>query len=93
MDIGLEWYSVDKLFYSSPRVKNNFLKFSVLHNAQMSFFLEEVLIAFGWSIDRPSSSHRSCCRVISFASEELRGHWNRPSPSNLFCNKIQLSRS
>ena len=65
----------------------------MLHNAQKSFDRMSGCIAFGWSIESPSISHRNSCLVRSFASDELRGHWNLPVPSNLFDIKTKPSFS
>ena len=80
-------------FSASQEMGKNFFRFSVLHKYQISFFFPVALIAFGWSRDSPSRSHRSCWRVISLASDGERGHWKRPSPSSLLCIRTHPSRS
>ena len=80
-------------FSASQEMKKKFFRFSVLHKYQISFFFPVARIAFGWSRDSPSRSHRSCWRVISLASDGERGHWKRPSPSSLLCIRTHPSRS
>lgn len=91
--IPLPQPSVDNYFFCSAWKKKIFFRFSVLHKHQISFFFPVALIAFGWSRDSPSRSHRSCWRVISLASDGERGHWKRPSPSSLLCIRTHPSRS
>ena len=85
-----QWITI---FFCSAWKKKIFFRFSVLHKHQISFFFPVALIAFGWSRDSPSRSHRSCWRVISLASDGERGHWKRPSPSSLLCIRTHPSRS
>ena len=80
-------------FSASQEMEKIFFSFSVLHKYQISFFFPVARIAFGWSRDSPSRSHRSCWRVISLASDGDRGHWKRPSPSSLLCIRTHPSRS
>lgn len=85
--------AVDNRFFCFTGNGKNFFRFSVLHKYQISFFFPVARIAFGWSRDSPSRSHRSCWRVISLASDGDRGHWKRPSPSSLLCIRTHPSRS
>lgn len=77
--------AVDNCFFCFTENGKIFFRFSVLHKYQISFFFLVARIAFGWSRESPSRSHRSCWRVISLASDGERGHWKRPSPSSLLC--------
>ena len=58
--------------------------FQLFIQNQKSFFSLDGRIAFGWSIARPSISHRNSWRVNNLASEALRGHWKRPFSSSRF---------
>lgn len=58
--------------------------FQLFIQNQKSFFSLDGRIAFGWSIARPSISHRNTWRVNNLASEALRGHWKRPFSSSRF---------
>ena len=85
--------AVDNCFFCFTENGKIFFRFSVLHKYQISFFFPVARIAFGWSRESPSRSHRSCWRVISLASDGERGHWKRPSPSSLLCIRTHPSRS
>ena len=68
---------VDNFPCQLPAYENKILKFSIMHKNQKSF-LPEGRTAFGWQMERPSRSHRSCWRVSGLTSEASRGHWNFP---------------
>ena len=59
--------------------------FQLFIQNQKSFFSLDGRIAFGWSIARPSISHRNSWRVNNLASEALRGHWTRIDYADCRC--------